>query len=43
MCELADNTAFVVVDGDDWQCLCIMCHDVSTAEKRKVQRERSLI
>ena len=41
MCELADNIAFVVVDGDNWQCLCIMCHDFPTAEKRKVQRERS--
>ncbi len=41
VCELADNIVFVVVDGNDWQCLCIMCHDFPTAEKRKVQRERS--
>ena len=43
MCELADNIAFVVVGGDDWQCMCIVCHDFPTAEKIKVHRERSLV
>ena len=26
--KLTDSIKFVVVDGDDWQCLCVLCQDV---------------